>query len=561
MRDDKWSPSQLMSSAAPNRILSRRLETFAVVALLFYIGIWTGCAGVSAGSPTPLPAGTLSMGASSLGFGTVESGNSKTLTINATNSGSAPVTISAASISTSAFSLMSTLPVTVAAGQSTTLSIKFTPPGSGTFNATLALTSNASNSLIDTPLTGSGGSDSSLGQLTLNPTSESFGSVTVGQQQPQSVTLTNTGGANVDISQASISGTGFQLSGITAPLTLIPNQSTTFSVAFAPNATGAASGTVTIVSDASNSSLTMSLSGTGLAPGDLSPNPGSLAFNTVTVGNNKSISETVTNTGGTSVTVSNVAISGTGFTLSGITAPVTLTAGQGATFSVKFTPGSAGSASGTVTVTSNATNSTLAIPLSGTGANPVGTLTAAPATLPVGSVVVGTSGEAQGGLTASGASVTVSAAATNNSEFVVSGVSLPVTIAAGQTVNYTVTFTPSATGSASATLTFTSNANPATTTETLTGTGTAAPIHSVSLQWNASTSENVSGYNVYRAVFASGACGVYGKINSQLNTGLLYTDSNVVDGTSYCYASTAVNTSQEESIYSNIASNVQIPAP
>jgi len=45
-----------------------------------------------------------------------------------------------------------------------------------------------------------------------------------------------------------------------------------------------------------------------------------------------------------------------------------------------------------------------------------------------------------------------------------------------------------------------------------------------------------------------------------LTTTTLYTDSNVVDGKSYCYAATAVNSSSQESGYSNIASNVQIPA-
>jgi len=50
-------------------------------------------------------------------------------------------------------------------------------------------------------------------------------------------------------------------------------------------------------------------------------------------------------------------------------------------------------------------------------------------------------------------------------------------------------------------------------------------------------------------------------INPGLNTGTLYTDSTVVDGTSYCYATTAVNSTNEESGYSNIVSNVQIPAP
>jgi fibronectin type 3 domain-containing protein len=46
-----------------------------------------------------------------------------------------------------------------------------------------------------------------------------------------------------------------------------------------------------------------------------------------------------------------------------------------------------------------------------------------------------------------------------------------------------------------------------------------------------------------------------------LNTGLLYTDPAVIDGDSYCYAVTAVDTSNQESGYSNIASNVQIPPP
>jgi len=122
-----------------------------------------------------------------------------------------------------------------------------------------------------------------------------------------------------------------------------------------------------------------------------------------------------------------------------------------------------------------------------------------------------------------------------------------------------VTFSPQTTGAVGATLTFGSNAQPSTTSETLSGTGTPAPTHTVNLSWNASTSSNISGYNVYRAVYVS-SCGSFSKINSTLNTGTLYTDSAVTDGTSYCYATTAVNSSNEESGYSNIASNVQIPA-
>ena len=133
-----------------------------------------------------------------------------------------------------------------------------------------------------------------------------------------------------------------------------------------------------------------------------------------------------------------------------------------------------------------------------------------------------------------------------------------MTVAAGQSLPYTITFSPQTTGAESAMLTVTSDAATTTTTEGLTGTGTAAPTHTVSLSWNPSSSPSVSGYNVYRAVYAS-SCGSYVKINSLLNTTTAYADSSVADGGSYCYAATAVNTSNEESGFSNIVSNLQVP--
>ena len=638
-------------------------KTAGAVLLLLSLTFLVGCQGVSAagGTSGKQQTNNLSFGSSSLDFGIVAVGTSKTTTLIATNSGTAPITINSAAISTKYFAFSApSLPLTIVPGQSAPVKVKFTPNAPGPFNATATVSSNAGNTATTIALSGRGADD---GQLSLNTTSEAFGSVTVGAKQSRTVTLTNPGVSSVNISQASVSGTGFQLSGIATPLTLTASQSTTFTVAFAPQATGSASGAVTLTSDALNPVLTMGLSGTGIGPGALGSNPTSLSFGSVQVGSQQTLSETLTNTGGSSVTISQVGISGTGFTVSGITAPLTLTAGQSATFSVRFAPQSAGSVSGNVTITSTAPNPTLTIPLSGTGISPgalasnptslsfgsvqvanqqtlsekvtniggssvtisqvgisgtgfslsgitapvtltagqsasfnvtfapqsagsvsgnvtitstasnptltiplsgtgtaaVGQLAVTPTTLGLGSVVVGTSGTASGNLTASGASVTVTGASTNNSVFSVGGLSLPVTIPAGQSVPFTVTFSPQTTGAATATLTFSSNAQPSTTSETLSGTGTPAPTHTVNLSWNASTSSNISGYNVYRAVYVS-SCGSFSKINSTLNTGTLYTDSAVTDGTSYCYATTAVNSSNEESGYSNIASNVQIPA-
>jgi hypothetical protein len=460
-------------------------------------------------------------------------------------------------VSGSGFTLSGvTAPFTLIAGQSTTFTVKFAPTVSGSATGNVTMTSNASNPSLAIPLSGTAVTAGTLGA---NPTSLAFGTITVGGTQSLSAILTNSGGSSVTISQAAVSGPDFTVSGINAPLMLNAGQSTTFTVKFAPTVSGSATGNVTITSNASNPNLTIPLSGTGATAGTVTANPTSLAFGTVTLGGEQSLSGILTNSGGSGVTVSQAGVSGSGFTLTGITPPITLNAGQSIGFSVSFAPTSSGAASGNVTITSTAANPTLTIPFSGSGAVAAGQLAVTPTGFNLGSVVVSSSASARGTLTASGANVTVSGASTNNSNFTITGLTLPTTIAAGDSTSFTVTFGPTVSGTASGTLTFSSNAQPSTTTASVTGSGTPAPTHSVSLSWNASTSSNILGYNIYRAVYAS-ACGSFNKINATLDTSTLYTDSSVVNGTSYCYATTAVDTSNQESGYSNVVSNVQIPA-
>jgi hypothetical protein len=510
-------------------------------------------------SGTGVANGQLAVNPTSQSFGSVALGSQFNQTVTLTNNGASTVSISQVSATGSGFKLSGvTTPIALNTSQSTTFTVAFAPQSIAAASGSVMITSNASNPTLTIPLSGTGVAAGALGS---SPTSLAFGSLQVGNNQALSGSLTNTGGSSVTISQVGISGTGFTLSGMTTPVTLGAGQSASFSASFTPQSAGSASGSVTITSNASNPTLTIPLSGTGVAAGALGSSPTSLAFGSVQVGNNEALSETVTNTGGSSVTISQAGISGTGFTLSGMTTPVTLGAGQSASFGVSFTPQSAGSASGSVMITSNASNPTLTIPLSGSGTAAVGQLTVTPSTLAAGSVVVGTSGTASGSLNASGASVTVTAATTNNSQFNVGGLALPITIPAGQSASFTVTFSPLVDGAASGALTFTSNAQSSTATETLTGTGTPAPTHTVNLSWSASSSPDILGYNIYRAVYVS-SCGSYSKINgTTLDTVATYSDTSVTDGTNYCYATTAVNSSNEESGYSNIVSDVQIPAP
>jgi hypothetical protein len=99
----------------------------------------------------------------------------------------------------------------------------------------------------------------------------------------------------------------------------------------------------------------------------LSVSPSSINFGSITKGRSAAQTATLTNTGSASVVVSGETVTGTAFSTSGLSLPLTLVGGQSATFTVTFTPTAAGSASGTISVASDATNSPATVSLSGTG--------------------------------------------------------------------------------------------------------------------------------------------------------------------------------------------------
>jgi len=384
-------------------------------------------------------------------------------------------------------------------------------------------------------------------QLTFNPASLRFGEVVVGKTETLAATMTNNGSTSITLSTMSVSATGYTVNQLVLPLTLAPGQSASFTVTFGPTAYGLDSGSVAFNGNVAY----LNLLGRGISNKSLTANPPSLAFGNVQTGSTGSMPVTLTNSGNGGITISQQTTSGAGFVVSGLSLPLTLAAGHSFTFTVTFSPLSAGLVSGLFEGLSSKSAVLVGIPLSGTG-TAAGQLTISPATINFGNVTVGQSSSQTGTLSASGASVTVSSATSSSSEFVFSGLSLPATIAAGQTTSCSVTFTPQASGTASATLSFASNASNSPTVQSLSGTGVAPQQYSVSLSWDASTSQ-VAGYNVYRGSLSGGP---YSKINSTLDPSTAYTDSNVAAGQTYYYVTTAVDSSGQESVYSNQAEAV-----
>jgi len=377
--------------------------------------------------------------------------------------------------------------------------------------------------------------------LTCTPGNLSFGKVVVGQQKTLPATLSNAGSSEIKLSSLHVENQEFAVSGLTFPLVLKAGQAAQFKVVFTPTSSRPETGEL-LVKSASGVSLTVSAWGTGVSNWSLSASPPSLAFGNVALGSNSTLTVTLTNQGSSTIAISQEIHPSREFALSGPALPISLEAGQAATFQVTFTPKWRGELASNFSV-SNVGDPVLTVPIAGTGGGTSSArLTVSPATLSFGSVTVGNSGTKAATVTAAGGSVIVSAASLGSSLFRITGITLPLTLKAGQSASFDVIFTPQAGGTFTSALNFASTAADSPTTEALSASA-VEPVYTVDLSWDASTSQ-VAGYNVYRS---SSLSGTYSKINPTLDAATSFTDNTVASGATYYYDVTSVNSSGVES--------------
>lgn len=377
--------------------------------------------------------------------------------------------------------------------------------------------------------------------LVCSPGNLAFGKVVVGQQKTVSATLSNTGSSSVKLSSLQVENQQFAVSGLSFPLVLKAGQAAQFKVVFSPTSSRPAAGDL-LIKGLSGVSLTIPAWGTGVNSWSVTASPSSLAFGNVALGSHSTSAVTLTNQGSSTITISQEIHPSREFVLSGPALPIALDAGQSATFQVTFTPKWRGEMASNFSV-SNVGDPVLTVPLSGTGGGTsAAQLTVSPASLSFGSVTVGNTGSKPASITAAGGSVTVSAASLASSLFSITGISLPITLSAGQTASFDVIFTPQSGGTFTSTLKFASTAADSPTAEALGGSG-VEPAYTVSLSWDASTSQ-VAGYNIYRSSTLSGS---YSRLNPTLDAATAFSDNSVASGSTYYYDVTSVNSSGVES--------------
>jgi Abnormal spindle-like microcephaly-assoc'd, ASPM-SPD-2-Hydin len=272
-------------------------------------------------------------------------------------------------------------------------------------------------------------------------------------------------------------------------------------------------------------------------------------FGAVDVGQSSTFTFVLTNKGNKLLRITSMALDGSDFSFGSLQLPLKLKPGSSVQLNAAFTPQKTGLRQGVGRISSNDPNSPLNIILSGTGGSKqraVKKLTLSPKSLDFGNVTVGSSAGLTVTLTASGGAVTLSSDRTNSSEFTISGLTLPLKIPSGQSVQATLQFTPNASGTASAKAGFFSNAKDSPVFELLKGTGVAQSGHEVDLTWDPGDG-NAVGYNVYRGTTHGGP---YQQLNSSLVASTNYSDTGVQGGTTYFYVATEVDGEGRQSPYS-----------
>jgi hypothetical protein len=312
----------------------------------------------------------------------------------------------------------------------------------------------------------------SLTTATVSPSSLTFGSQMVGtSSSAQVVILTNTGTTPLMPTYVGVSG-DFSETDDCQGASMVAGASCTIHVTFTPTASGSRTGKLTVDSNASGGDLTVSLNGTGTAPGVLNLTPSSVSFGSWEVGATSTAQQVTVNNSGAAVTVT-----------SSITAPFAIAtnscdsvaADNSCNLTLTFTPVVAGIAAGTLTFTD--ADGTQTVTLSGTGLAPP-TDAVSPTSLTFPGTAIGQLSAAQAVKLANSGGVDLTSIAISVSGPFQQTNACTASLAANSSCAISVQYAPTAVGTQTGTLTLADALK--TQTVALSGTGLNPAVISVS---------------------------------------------------------------------------------
>lgn len=326
-------------------------------------------------------AAAASVSPTSLSFTQAVGATSAAQTVTVSNTGGAALALSSISFGgahaaefTTVSGTTCTAGGTVSAGSSCVLRVAFTPGATGARSATLAIAHSASGSATSVVLSGTG-TATAVPAATLSASSLTFTEQNLGTSSAaQTVTLTNTGAATLTLSSLTLSGAAsadFARAGTCAAGgSVAAGSSCTVRMTFTPSAVGSRTAVLTVASNASNGSVTLSLSGAAVQR-VISVSPAAVTLSAQVGQISAASPEVIANAGASTLSVSAVSTSapftlGTGANACA-TPPFSLASGQSCNVYVAFQPTVSGTVSAELAVTSNAAASPARVTLTGQG--------------------------------------------------------------------------------------------------------------------------------------------------------------------------------------------------
>jgi hypothetical protein len=297
---------------------------------------------------------------------TIGGSSEKTLTLTATGT----ATVTKLTTDSSQFTVGSptpALPAQLTAGQTIQVPLKFTPTQTGPVGGTL--TAETSQGPASFALSGTG--QAATPQLSVSPGVLAFGGVTVGSHSSGSATFSNVGNAPLTINAEKLPAAPFSASGVPAVGgTIAPGASVTVEIAFDPAKEGAYSDEIGMETTGGNGSV--GLSGSAGAPGVLKITAEKNEYGEVEIGKTVTKSFTVSNTGGTSVSITKSKPPSGGAFAATTTLPegTTIAPGAAVTEKVAFTPTAVGPATGVWVLNGDDNSGLHEVAFSGTGTAP-----------------------------------------------------------------------------------------------------------------------------------------------------------------------------------------------
>lgn len=206
-------------------------------------------------------------------------------------------------------------------------------------------------------------------KIAVVPETVQFHEVVVGQENSQTLRVTNTSTQAIRLEALRITGKGFSVASGHSPVTLVPGHSALFTVAFNPTSAAPVAGALEI-SGADLGTLSVPLEGSGeKAAPQLQASPSVLNFGTLPVHSAAAKTVTLKNDGNIAISISSISLPSAAFSISGLSSGTTLSPGQTLQFRVTFQPPVAGTASSGITINSSGLSSPVKVNVSGSGSS------------------------------------------------------------------------------------------------------------------------------------------------------------------------------------------------